>query len=298
MSKGDLLFQYSVNRVLKQIAGHSESCPYKMETEEALSRSLEVSRTTVRKIFEYLMTKGIIRMKQRKRWVQRKPASRDFLSIDISYQSKSEDFEAFFLSKLSNRELSAGQNFSELELAKASGCNTATVNKVLLKISHSGLILKQPRKRWQVLKMDIKMVEELCEAREMLEVRAVQAMIQLPESHHLWNDLRDLKIQHEELLKKSKNLQKDFIELDKVFHKTLLEATDNRFIEKSFFLISFLIHHNLHFDQRSKDIIKYTIPIHLDIINAILSKNLTASIEKLQYHIGNAKELMLESCSE
>lgn len=74
-----------------------------------------------------------------------------------------------------------GDKFSELELSKASGCNTIAVREFLIKFSHFGLIKKNPRAKWQMVGFDEKFALELVECRRIFEFSSITKLLTVPE---------------------------------------------------------------------------------------------------------------------
>ncbi|MFS9669025.1 GntR family transcriptional regulator, partial [Klebsiella pneumoniae] len=87
---------------------------------------------------------------------------------------------------INQRQLRAGERFSELQLARAAGVSPVVVREFLLKFSRYNLIESEKRGQWNMKKFEQSWAEQLFELREMLETHALQHFLNLPDSDARW----------------------------------------------------------------------------------------------------------------
>ena len=138
------IFKKSTNTLLSRFKTNYTKGT-RLPTETNIAESISISRSTVHGILSYLIHIGVVNNQGRKFYLQRKPASKDFFTIDENEKSQSDRAEAFIINRLISGQLSPGHSFSERELSTASNCTLIPIREALLKISHSGLIEKKPR---------------------------------------------------------------------------------------------------------------------------------------------------------
>jgi hypothetical protein len=91
-------------------------------------------------------------------------------------------FEQAFFTMINQRQLRAGEIFSELQLARAAGVSPVVVREFLLKFSRYNLIESEKRGQWNMKKFEQSWAEQLFELREMLETHALQHFLNLPDT--------------------------------------------------------------------------------------------------------------------
>lgn len=148
--------------------------------DNTLAKKFNVSRTTIRTALKELEKKGVVEINDNQKRVIRTPVDTDYFDTSNSVSSKEEIIETYFLDLINHGKLLPGDKFSELELAKSSGCNTITVRAFLIKFSRFGLIEKKPRAKWQMIKFDDKFALELVQFRRILEMNWITQLMATP----------------------------------------------------------------------------------------------------------------------
>jgi DNA-binding GntR family transcriptional regulator len=287
------LFKQSINQLLDQI----EALPGDrqiMANDMALTRELNISRTTVRSCVDYLIEKKIIQRQGSNKVVLRQPNGEDYFDIENKSPTKDEQIEKYFLGLIHKGELLPGDRFSELSLAKNSGCTTISVREFLIKFSNNGLIQKIPRGRWQMVKFDEDFARELIDFREMLEMNALNKLLKVPEEHTIWQDLEDLLKAHLSVRSDMKNRYGEFPDLDKALHFKIREADENRFINQFYDVASFICHYHYQWD-RNGELGRFTVAIdeHIEILKHLVAHDHAGAVLAMKTHLESARTTLL-----
>jgi DNA-binding GntR family transcriptional regulator len=289
------LFKQSINRMLE----HIESLPKGqnvMANDIELTKLLSISRTTVRSCIEYLCEIGLVKRDGSNKIVLRKTTEEDFFDISNKNSTKDVQIEKYFLELINTGKLLPGDRFSELSLAKESGCTTITVREFLIKFSSNGLIEKIPRGRWKMVKFDKEFARELVSFRQMVEMKAITDLLKVPSEDPIWQELNNLLIQHKEVRADMENRYLEFPDLDKALHHKIKQSTKNRFTDQFYDIVSFVCHYHYQWDKTG-ELERYTVAIdeHIDLLNNLITHNTAGSVLCLEKHLESAEETLLLS---
>jgi DNA-binding GntR family transcriptional regulator len=295
MAKMSYLIQQLTNQTLdliEQARKDSTALPNDLE----LSRQLEVSRTSIRSVINHLIETGVLEKNGTVKTILRAPKAGDYFDISNEYSSKEALIEDYFLSQINTGQLMPGHRFSELELAKKSGCNTITVREFLIRFSHTGLIQKKPRAQWQMVEFDENFARELVEFRSILEMKALRTLLERPSDDPIWKELKTLLNEHKELQLHIETRYNDFPKLDARLHRTLLECTGNRFINQFFDIVTFVCHYHYQWDK-SDEKKRNTVAVaeHIDLLTKLLARDIADSIMSLEAHLNTAQTTLMRS---
>ena len=289
MSRQDHLFQVTVNKLISIIPEEGEvNDP--MPNDSEISRRLDVSRSTVRKTLTYLEEQEILFKKGSVKIIRRLPAEIHKFNIEKMEGPKEEQVERYFVDLIKNGKIKPGDRFSELELARQSGCNTVTVREFLIRFSRFGLIEKKPRSQWSMKGFNESFVDDLYELRYLFEMNSLTKFMSLGANHKAWRSLQVLLDDHKALLGKIETHYNEFPELDKRFHTLLQTAKPNQFIIEFYEIISFIFHYHYQWDKRDeKERNQVALKEHIDIISHILMKDIVSATLSLEKHLETAK---------
>lgn len=259
-----------------------------------LTKLLNISRTTVRVAVEHLCESGVIKRDGPAKVVLRQPTAEDYFDIKNTNSTKDVQIEKYFLNLIHTGKLLPGDRFSELELAKNSGCTTITVREFLIKFSNNGLIEKVPRGRWKMVKFDEEFARELVSFRQMVEMRAITELLKLPKSHPVWSELSTLLVKHEEVRSDIENRFSEFPDLDRAMHLHIQQGAKNRFTSQFFDIVSFVCHYHYQWDKTG-ELERFTVAIdeHIDLLHNLLAHNTAGSIMSMERHLDSAEETLL-----
>lgn len=295
MNVQSYLIQETVNGILTEISDFQEGEMLVLK-DNTLAKKLKVSRTTIRTAITELETKGIVEINGSHKQVLRSPISSDYFDTSNSVSSKEEIIEKYFLDLINHGKLLPGDKFSELELAKSSGCNTITVREFLIKFSRFGLIEKSPRAKWQMVKFDEKFALELVEFRRILEMNSITQLLAVPEGDPVWSELSELLDKHLTVLDDVENRYTELSELDRKFHFIVQRASDNRFFMQFFDVVSLICHYHYQWNKGDElERNKVALEEHVEIITQLLAHNTSGVIIAMETHLNTAKKTLLRS---
>ncbi|MFQ3277987.1 MAG: DNA-binding GntR family transcriptional regulator, partial [Colwellia sp.] len=293
VSKKTYLIKKNINSILKLIDDLNDDqviIPNDIE----LTKLLHISRTTVRVAIEHLCDTGIIKRDGAHKVVLRTPTAQDYFDIKNSNSTKDVQIEKYFLNLIHTSKILPGDRFSELSLAKRSGCTTITVREFLIKFSNNGLIEKIPRGRWKMVKFDEDFAYELISFRQMVEMRALTELLKLPKEHIVWLELRQLLAKHQEISSDMENRYLEFPDIDRELHYIIQKSTKNRFTSQFFDIVSFVCHYHYQWDKTG-ELERFTVAIneHIDLLNNLITHNTAGAIMSLEKHLNTAEETLL-----
>ncbi len=295
MNEQSYLIQETVNSILREISGFDPTSPILLK-DNTLAKKLDVSRTTIRTALLELEIKGIVNIDGSKKTVIRAPNETDFFDISNSVASKEEVIEKYFLNILNQGKLLPGDKFSELELAKSSGCNTITVREFLIKFSRFGLIEKKPRAKWKMVEFNEHFVLELVEFRRILEMNAITKLLATPKSNDVWQALSDLLDQHVEVLADIENRHGEIVVLDQKFHQIVQGASNNRFYLQFLDVVLLICRYHYQWDKTDEVVRdKKTLEEHIAILTNLLTNNTSGVIAAMEAHLNSAETTLLRS---
>lgn len=289
------LIQETVNGILATLTDFQEG-DTKVLKDNTLAKKLNVSRTTIRTAITELEKIGIVKIDGSQKSVLRAATKNDYFDTSNSVSSKEEIIEKYFLDLINHGKLLPGDKFSELELAKSSGCNTITVREFLIKFSRFGLIEKNPRAKWQMVKFDEKFALELVEFRRILEMSSITQLLAVPEGDSVWNELSELLDDHLAVLADVENRYIELSELDRKFHFIVQRASNNRFFMQFFDVVSLICHYHYQWNKGDElERNKVALEEHVEIITQLLAHNTSGAILAMETHLNTAKETLLRS---
>ncbi|MDO6489641.1 GntR family transcriptional regulator [Colwellia sp. 6_MG-2023] len=293
MNTRTYLFKQSTNRMLELIANLTDGQNV-MPNDIELTKLLSISRTTVRSCVESLIENGIVKRDGANKIVLRQPNPDDYYDIKDKDSTKDVQIEKYFLELINTGQLLPGDRFSELSLAKNSGCTTITVREFLIKFSNNGLIEKIPRGRWKMVKFDEDFARELISFREMLEMRAITELLKQPKDHPVWFELQELLVKHQDVSQDMENRYLEFPALDRALHFIILQSAKNRFTQQFFDIVSFVCHYHYQWDKTG-ELERFTIAIneHIDLLNNLITHNNAGTIMSLEKHLKSAESTLL-----
>ncbi|MCG9556313.1 GntR family transcriptional regulator [Vibrio kanaloae] len=290
--------QYSIiNRMIDDLNNDVISTP--LPSISNLAQYYEVSRTTIRHVLDYFENTGVIdvSLSGKERTLLRSPEHTDKISILTSPQKKDVSLiEGYLQFNINNKTISPGDVINEVHLASKSGCELGMVQDYLTNLSKFDLVKKIKENKWLMMELSQDSAFKLFELREILETHALSKFMNLPRNDPRWVEAKHLLNEHRDFRKLVMRQAKEFSILDKKFHKLLLSALSNNYINDLFNAITMVYHFHYQWDDKN---IKQRNAIALDEHMTILSKIITgddvgANIE-LTRHLMTAKKEIISS---
>ena len=298
MSRSQNLRHNVINQVINDMA--RGFIPSPLPSQSALAEMYNISRTTVRHILCHLCERGVLSQVNHDYQILRQPEVQDgFDGSSASLTEQNRLFEQAFFTMINQRQLRAGEIFSELQLARAAGVSPVVVREFLLKFSRYNLIESEKRGQWNMKKFEQSWAEQLFELREMLETHALQHFLNLPDSDARWLQAKTLLERHRTLRDSIGNSFRMFSQLDRDFHSLLLSAADNIFFNQSLEIISVIFHFHYQWDEsdlKQRNII--AIDEHMTILSALICRSDLDANLALRNHLNSAKQSMINSIKQ
>lgn len=298
MSRSQNLRHNVINQVINDMA--RGFIPSPLPSQSALAEMYNISRTTVRHILCHLCERGVLSQVNHDYQILRQPEVQDgFDGSSASLTEQNRLFEQAFFTMINQRQLRAGERFSELQLARAAGVSPVVVREFLLKFSRYNLIESEKRGQWNMKKFEQSWAEQLFELREMLETHALQHFLNLPDSDARRLQAKTLLERHRTLRDSIGNSFRMFSQLDRDFHSLLLSAADNIFFNQSLEIISVIFHFHYQWDEsdlKQRNII--AIDEHMTILSALICRSDLDANLALRNHLNSAKQSMINSLKQ
>lgn len=298
MSRSQNLRHNVINQIIDDMArGH---IPSPLPSQSALAEMYNISRTTVRHMLNHLSECGVLTQVGSHYVIVRKPDHDDgFACTTASMTEQNRIFEQAFFTMINQRQLRAGESFSELQLARAAGVSPVVVREYLLKFERYNLIKNEKRGQWSMKQFDQAYAEQLFELREMLETHSLQHFLNLPDDDPRWLQAKTLLERHRILRDSIGSSFRMFSQLDREFHALLLSATDNIFFNQSLEIISVIFHFHYQWDEsdlKQRNII--AIDEHMTILSALICRSDLDATLALCNHLNTAKQSMIRSINQ
>ena len=293
--KTDTVFKRAFNDAVELISKLGDGEP--LPSESALSSTLGVSRTTVRKVIATLAARGVVTGTGRQRTV-RPTRKRMQRFPEAETVSTSAQLERSFMEWMLRENTPPGTLINELELGRRFGVATTGIREFLNRFQRFGLIEKRPNGGWVLRGFTEIFALELFEIREMFELRSAVAFAALPESSPLWWQIEALREEHLSLLKEIQNSYHDFSDLDSRFHRHINSAIRNRFVDGFYDIFTLIFHYHYQWnkrDERQRN--EVAIREHLAYIDALLSRNPASVRRACKAHLASAKTTLIRSTS-
>ena len=287
-----------INQIIDDMArGH---IPSPLPSQSALAEMYNISRTTVRHMLSHLGECGVLTQVGSHYVIVRKPDHDDgFACTTASMTEQNRIFEQAFFTMINQRQLRAGESFSELQLARAAGVSPVVVREYLLKFERYNLIKNEKRGQWSMKQFDQAYAEQLFELREMLETHSLQHFLNLPDDDPRWLQAKTLLERHRILRDSIGSSFRMFSQLDREFHALLLSAADNVFFNQSLEIISVIFHFHYQWDEsdlKQRNII--AIDEHMTILSALICRSDLDATLALCNHLNSAKQSMIRSINQ
>ncbi|WP_166373176.1 GntR family transcriptional regulator [Psychromonas sp. SA13A] len=295
MARNKNLRESTTNQLLDAInLGHIYS---PLPSQSSLSELFGVSRTTIRHVIKDLCLKGILKDAGGECQILRQPDETDIFQQPASTgELQTLKFEVFFNSSIKNRNIIPGDEFSELDLSKQSNCSTRVVREFLIKFSRFNLIENISRGRWRMVRFEYSYAASLIELREMLECHGLSMFMNLPKDDPRWKEAQMLLKLHRDLREEVVNEYQAFSDLDRNFHRLILSAANNPFMDQFYEVMSVIFHYHYQWDNsdlRKRNMV--AIEEHMIILSKILIGDDIGAIGALRLHLQSARRTMEHS---
>lgn len=289
----DAIFKRAYNRVLADIGAPGAT----LGSEHDLAKRYAVSRTTVRKVLEALVSAGLVQTDGTTRKILRQVQAEDYFPTNQTDLAR-EIVEKGFMQLVQSRVIRPGQQISTMELARRLPVSPSVIREYLGGFSRFGLIERHASGSWTFRGFDDEFVRELSDVRELFELKAVEIFGDLPLDHPAWQRLSELEAKHIMLLEKIDDRFEEFPDLDHAFHGLIHSVLHNRFVDDFDTVRTFIFHYHYQWSrQDERERAETAIREHFSYIRALYSRDRIAIRAAAQSHLRTARLGLLASIS-
>lgn len=291
--KSDTVFKRAFNELLDSLSQRPVGS--RIEPETRLADSVGVSRTTIRKALRELSDRHILKRKDDKPVLARKPDERDHYPMADTIAA-SDRVESKLMEWISRDGRQPGEYVNGLELARRFGASTSAVRECLRRFERFGLVDKRPNSGWIFRGFTTEFALELSEVRALFESRCAEAFAAQPPDAPAWRELRAIETEHRRLLRHINTRYREFSALDERFHRLIYSASRNRFMEGFYDLISLIFHYHYQW-KKSTERQRNAVAAreHLDYIEALFSRDPDRVAAACRRHMASARSTLLAS---
>ena len=220
--KSDTVFKRASNELLDRLA---QGVPGGgLESEAKLAEAVRVSRTTIRKALRELTRRRVLKRRDAKLVIARRPTKNDYFPMADTIAA-SDRVERKLMEWISRGGRKPGDYVNGLELARDFGVSTSAVREYLSRFERYGLVEKRPNSGWIFRGFTPDFALELFEVRELFEIRSAKAFAAQPRGAPAWEALAAIEAEHLRLRKDIKWRYQDFSSLDERFHRLIYDAS-------------------------------------------------------------------------
>jgi len=175
-----------------------------------------------------------------------------------------------------------GEQLSEARIAKDLSVSRTPVREAINRLEMEGLLVVEPQRGSFVFSLEPEELAKLCDARVCLETAALEhAIRRQPDKLH------KVLSQSTAAMADARNRQDDaaYLALDTVFHQSLFDCADNRFLNDAYQTIALKMSalrtrlggHPDHMNKSYRE--------HLELVEAVEKQDLTRALSVLRAHI-------------
>jgi DNA-binding GntR family transcriptional regulator len=184
--------------------------------------------------------------------------------------------------RIFNRELTPGSWIDELKLAEEYGISRTPLREALKVLATEGLVTMKLRRGAYVTEVSERDLTDVYHLLALLESDAASVVAcQATDAQ-----LKELQTLHRELEKSVGNREK-FFQVNERVHMRLLEIADNRWRDQMVADLRKVMKLNRHNSLLKSGRIQESLAEHQAIMNALLSRDATASAQAMQTHFNN-----------
>lgn len=199
--------------------------------------------------------------------------------------------------KITSQKFKPGEKITETMLAESFGVSRAPVREALKRLAEDHLVILIPRTGCYIAKPDAEEIHEIYDIRKKLEPLALErAFIKMTQVKTNLEKIKQLRHRFDlckELDDKEFVLQE--IKLDNQLHNMIYHSSQSpnlqEMLEKLRSRIEIFRIREAHYLERARDARKE----HMAILDAIINQNKTQAIVRLEKHIENTKQNVLNS---
>lgn len=219
--------------------------------------------------------------------------SMDGKSIKCKYEPQSAICYKYLISRMQRGELVSGMSMTEQGVADELGISRTPAREALRRLESDGLVVSEPRFGMKVKELGYIETLELYEAREVLEMAAVEICAE----KICGSEIAELEILQEQMAGSVRDPSR-MASLNYAFHKALLNAAKNRYLTISFEAIhktlAILGATTLANTERAEE----SLIEHQDVIDCLKQRDKEGARGIMGRHLSNAKRIRLRQINQ
>jgi DNA-binding GntR family transcriptional regulator len=184
-----------------------------------------------------------------------------------------------------------GEKYGELELARELGISRTPVREALLKLEVENLICFNPGRGISVKYFSKKDLEDLTELRRIIEEAAVAKIVGSLSKDQI-ERVKNILAEQEECVRGGYD-ENIFLEIDRKFHLSLIEAGGNKFMIQTYNSIRDYFAMTFRGALSKRGRVMEVLREHKLIVKALSEVNLDMAIDAVRTHLINSKSIAL-----
>ena len=266
-------------------------------SESSLAEALGISRTTVRAVLDGLETADIVRSSAGQRVLVRRPGEGERFP-EPQTESTAALVERRFMEWILTGGCQPGESINCSELARRFGTSNSAVREYMNRFLRFGLVERRVNSNWTFKGITSDFAFEICEIREIFELRSARRFAALPDGDPAWAALSAVETAHRDLEPHMSERYSEFSRLDERLHRIIYDASRNRFIVEFYDILTMIFHYHYQWnktDERERNVV--ALREHLAYISALRSRDLRAVDAACRLHLRSARETLVRSIS-
>lgn len=203
---------------------------------------------------------------------------------------------ANFTKSLLAQDIAPGQFVSQRELVEITGMPLGAIREMIPRLEADGLIKTVPKRGLQVAHVDLNLIRNAFQLRQMLEREAVINFCRMASD----SEISKIKEDHDEVRERAKQgvtpaLLDHAQRMDWAFHDRMIDALKNTLISDIYRVNSIKVRLIRQNNTRMlPELVVAVMDEHMGIIDALSARNTVAATNAIEAHIDSAKRRALE----
>lgn len=291
--KTNAVFKGAYNRCLDLLDGMSPGDG--LGSEASLADALGISRTTVRAVLDGLEKADIVGSRAGQRVLVRRPVAGERFP-ELQTESTAALVERRFMEWILTGDCRPGEPISCSELARRFGTSNSAVREYMNRFQRFGLVERRVNSTWTFKGITSDFAAEICEIREIFELRSARRFAALPDDDPAWAELRSVEAAHRDLAPHMAERYAEFSRLDERLHRIVYDASRNRFIVEFYDILTMIFHYHYQWnkaDEKERNTV--ALREHLAYMAALRGRDLKAIDAACRLHLRSARDTLMRS---
>ncbi len=210
--------------------------------------------------------------------------------MKLNKESLSDQIGEEIRKRIINVEIDQGEKINVTELEDEFDVSRAPVREALQSLVDEGLVEVKPRVGYFAVELSPNQVKDISEMRRLLEEHALKKSINRMPREKI-EKIKDQSLELKRNDYQNDVLRKIFDETDEKLHSMIIEYSKNEFLKQFAGRIHNLVALTRHLNERMEAALEE----HIDLLRAILNKDKEKAVSKLEVHLNNVEEEIIEN---